>query len=77
VNPLRRENLASNGDIQRIFSNVEMLLGVNRLLLKDIEDAALENSEEIISTIGQCFVNLVRKILLPNDLIVFISPKNH
>lgn len=49
----------SGAEIQKIFSNVEILVGVNRVLLKEFEDAAHENNENVMSQIANSFKRLV------------------
>lgn len=60
VAPLRGDNIISAADVGKIFSNIEQILQFSRILLEDLEKAAKENKDTLLSQIGNCFKNLVR-----------------
>jgi hypothetical protein len=56
LNPMREEKLLNDLTIATIFSNIELILGFNRVLL---EDLIAHTKEHLGDKIGECFLKLV------------------
>jgi hypothetical protein len=63
MTPLRNDNIVEKADITKIFSNIETLVQINKHLAQDLETAATNNPVNLLSCIGDSFMNMVSLLL--------------
>ena len=59
VLPLSRDNIISPAESTKIFSNIESILQVSKVLCDDLEAAAEKSGLNLLSGIANCFKSLV------------------
>ena len=59
MTPLKMGDIISTENVSKIFSNVEVLIGINKVLMKDLETAASDESTQMLGKIAQSFLRLV------------------
>jgi hypothetical protein len=59
MEPMQRQNLATDQEISVIFSNVEEILPLHKNFVEDLETAMANFGDETL--LGELFLKLVRK----------------
>jgi hypothetical protein len=63
LKPIQEKELLDARQIESLFSNVDVILNTNKILLKKLQQRSLESSNEFsLMSIGDVFLEVVRII---------------